>query len=325
MPAVTTTYDTSTGTYDQSSLSYDGYPAPLSGMPAVGVFVAWTDGPYVASPSWTEITPYVRQINIRRGRQDDLQQFPPGTAQLVLDNRDRLFDPFNTAGANYANLKPRKQIKIVANWNSVEYPLYRGYIAGWPVEYTDAGFDSTVTIDCFDGLGLMANEIVPTDWADFYTRAQNPTVYFKGDDSQGTAIIRDAISNGAKFLFNTNSATNPNFFEAPQLAPGAASKSVFAQSYRGVNLTNVAEPSVIVGDFPILSVSAWCKGTGSQTLRQLEPASIRIATFLHKPEATNFSVPLDYVGFSIPNKFVVGYGLDYDGLGRNFGALYQLV
>jgi hypoxanthine phosphoribosyltransferase len=61
------------------------------------------------------------------------------------------------------------------------------------------------------------------------------------------------------------------------------------------------------------------------SLRQLEPASIGIATFLHKPEATNFSLRLDYVGFSIPNKFVVGYGLDYDGLGRNFGALYQLV
>ncbi len=61
------------------------------------------------------------------------------------------------------------------------------------------------------------------------------------------------------------------------------------------------------------------------SLRQQEPASIRIATFLHKPEATNFPVPLDYVGFSIPNKFVVGYGLDYDGLGRNHGALYQLV
>ena len=61
------------------------------------------------------------------------------------------------------------------------------------------------------------------------------------------------------------------------------------------------------------------------SLRQQEPASIRIATFLHKPAATSFSVPLDYVGFSIPNKFVVGYGLDYDGLGRNYGALYQLV
>ena len=39
------------------------------------------------------------------------------------------------------------------------------------------------------------------------------------------------------------------------------------------------------------------------SLQQQQPASIRIATFLHKPEATLFEVPLDYIGFSIPNKF----------------------
>lgn len=61
------------------------------------------------------------------------------------------------------------------------------------------------------------------------------------------------------------------------------------------------------------------------TLQQQQPSSIRVATFLHKPDATTFPVPLDYVGFTIPNKFVVGYGLDYDGRGRNYGALYQLV
>ncbi len=61
------------------------------------------------------------------------------------------------------------------------------------------------------------------------------------------------------------------------------------------------------------------------SLQQQQPASIRIATFLHKPEATLFEVPLDYIGFSIPNKFVVGYGLDYDGRGRNYGALYQVL
>ena len=61
------------------------------------------------------------------------------------------------------------------------------------------------------------------------------------------------------------------------------------------------------------------------SLQQQQPASIRIATFLHKPDATLFEVPLDYIGFSIPNKFVVGYGLDYDGRGRNYGALYQVL
>ncbi len=54
------------------------------------------------------------------------------------------------------------------------------------------------------------------------------------------------------------------------------------------------------------------------------PASIRIVTLLHKPEAMKHKVMLDYVGFEIPNKFVVGYGLDYDGLGRNLPEIYQL-
>lgn len=56
-----------------------------------------------------------------------------------------------------------------------------------------------------------------------------------------------------------------------------------------------------------------------------QPKSLKLATLLHKPEATEFPLKLDYVGFEIPNKFVVGYGLDYDGLGRNLKEIYQLV
>ncbi|MEN8157128.1 MAG: hypoxanthine phosphoribosyltransferase [Bacteroidota bacterium] len=63
-------------------------------------------------------------------------------------------------------------------------------------------------------------------------------------------------------------------------------------------------------------------------IRQLsgyQPAGIRVATFLHKPEATVREVKLDYVGIEIPNDFILGYGLDYDGYGRNFKEIYQLV
>ncbi len=56
-----------------------------------------------------------------------------------------------------------------------------------------------------------------------------------------------------------------------------------------------------------------------------QPKSLKMVTLLHKPEATEFPLALDYVGFSIPNKFVVGYGLDYDGLGRNLKEIYQLI
>jgi len=54
------------------------------------------------------------------------------------------------------------------------------------------------------------------------------------------------------------------------------------------------------------------------------PSSLKIATLLHKPEALKYPLKIDYVGFSIPNKFVVGYGLDYDGLGRNLREIFQL-
>ena len=60
-------------------------------------------------------------------------------------------------------------------------------------------------------------------------------------------------------------------------------------------------------------------------LQHQQPRSLKIATLLHKFEATEFPLTLDYVGFRIPNKFVVGYGLDYDGLGRNLKEIYQLV
>lgn len=56
-----------------------------------------------------------------------------------------------------------------------------------------------------------------------------------------------------------------------------------------------------------------------------QPRSLKIATLLHKSEATEYPLSLGYVGFDIPNKFVVGYGLDYDGLGRNLKEIYQLV
>ncbi len=59
-------------------------------------------------------------------------------------------------------------------------------------------------------------------------------------------------------------------------------------------------------------------------LRNHHPASLKVAILLHKPDATLFPIDIDYCCFSIPNKFVLGYGLDYDGLGRNIKELYQL-
>jgi hypoxanthine phosphoribosyltransferase len=59
-------------------------------------------------------------------------------------------------------------------------------------------------------------------------------------------------------------------------------------------------------------------------LHSLQVASLKIAVLLNKTEALAYPVKVDYACFDIPNKFVVGYGLDYDGFGRNYDAIYQL-
>jgi len=60
-------------------------------------------------------------------------------------------------------------------------------------------------------------------------------------------------------------------------------------------------------------------------LQHQQPASLKITALLHKPEATVYPIVIDYLGFTIPDKFVLGYGLDFDGLGRNIPEIYQLV
>jgi len=60
-------------------------------------------------------------------------------------------------------------------------------------------------------------------------------------------------------------------------------------------------------------------------LRQSEPKSVKIASLLLKPEALETALEVDYLGFSIPPAFVIGYGLDYNEAGRNLPAIYQKV
>jgi hypoxanthine phosphoribosyltransferase len=62
-----------------------------------------------------------------------------------------------------------------------------------------------------------------------------------------------------------------------------------------------------------------------QRLRESEVKSVKIATLFYKPEAYKKDIPLTYVGMKIPNDFIVGYGLDYDALGRNLKDIYTWV
>jgi hypoxanthine phosphoribosyltransferase len=87
-----------------------------------------------------------------------------------------------------------------------------------------------------------------------------------------------------------------------------------SEKLRGKNIL-IVEDIVDTGDTVALL---------SQKLQMLQAKSIKIATALYKPQAFKHDYKLDYVGFEIENDFVVGYGLDYNGLGRGLPDIYKL-
>ncbi|MEI8086242.1 MAG: hypoxanthine phosphoribosyltransferase [Paludibacter sp.] len=62
-----------------------------------------------------------------------------------------------------------------------------------------------------------------------------------------------------------------------------------------------------------------------ESLRAKGASDIHVATFLQKPDALQRDITVDYVAMKIPNDFIVGYGLDYDGYGRNLKDIYTVV
>jgi len=209
------------------------YPQPK-------VYVAFDDGPYVLSPTWTEITTSVRSMSIDRGRGGDWDNFS-GSATVVLNNRARLYDPFYTSGTYYGKLLPRRQIKIEATYASVTYSVFRGFIDGWPPTWTDAGGDSTVTLSCYDCMQLLAQVQLPADWSRSYILSQSPRHYLPCDDpiiQFQTGALTDIGSTPINLTYQTNAAPGS------QLAEGLVNGSLAGASSTGVGYIATNDPGI---------------------------------------------------------------------------------
>jgi hypothetical protein len=187
--------------------------------PTPKVSIAFNDGPYVASPTWTDITEYVYSADVSRGRSDDYSPFI-GTAQVVLNNNSRLFDPFNTAGTYYGKLLPRRQIKIEGISNSVTYSVFRGFVDGFPAAWDEAGKFATTTLSCFDGISLLSQELLP-DYVYNHTIALSPTNYWRCNDGQASTTITDVVEG-----YTLSAVFNVFYRQGPTLSTALASPSI---------------------------------------------------------------------------------------------------
>lgn len=143
-------------------------------------------------------------------------------------------------------------------------------------------------------------------------------------DLNGEVPVLICVLNGS-FLFaadlfrNMKNDAEITFIRVSSYS-GTASTGV-VKSVVGINQSLEGRTAIIIEDIVDTGDTAVYL---VEELKKLNPLRLQFASLLLKPAALRQSVSLDYVGFEVPNDFLVGYGLDYDGLGRNLNDIYKL-
>lgn len=156
----------------------------------------------------------------------------------------------------------------------------------------------------------------------------------KAINQVATKMSKDLVDSNPLFICILNGA----FMFASELMKrvNVPSEMTFVKlsSYSGINTTgNIKEIIGLVENIKdrTIVIVEDIVDTGHTMTRMLaelgksEPKEIKIATLLFKPKALKTDVKLDYVALEIPSDFIVGYGLDYDGYGRNLPDIYKVI
>ena len=145
------------------------------------------------------------------------------------------------------------------------------------------------------------------------------------EELKGKEVIFMAILNGA-FMFASdlykqiNIDSQITFLKLASYSGTSTSGNV--KRLIGINEDIQNKTVVVLEDIIDTGITM---GNILKQLNGYEPAEIKVATFLLKPEVFQNKLKVDYIGLEIPNEFIVGYGLDYNGFGRNYKDIYTLV
>lgn len=138
--------------------------------------------------AYADLTSIVLSVNIRRGRNRQLDQFNAGTAQVVFNNNSRILDPLNTSSIYYPYVLPRSPIIIYANGT----PIYTGFVEDWNLDYQNAN-QGRMVARCVDAFGTLANQQLnaftpsaESSSARVNTVLDRPEINYQGSRSIGT-------------------------------------------------------------------------------------------------------------------------------------------
>nr|BAR14979.1 phage tail protein [uncultured Mediterranean phage uvMED] len=129
------------------------------------VEIAFDSDPFATSQTFSDVSAYIREFSIDRGRQHDLADYQTGTASVLLDNSDDRFNPLNASSPYYGKISPFRQIKISAEYDGSTRVLFRGFITAYPESFGGQGADSSVRVSCVDAFKIFnLNTIGARGW-----------------------------------------------------------------------------------------------------------------------------------------------------------------
>ena len=129
------------------------------------VEIAFDSDPFATSQTFSDVSAYIREFSIDRGRQHDLADYQTGTASVLLNNADDRFNPLNTSSPYYGKISPFRQIKISAEYDGSTRVLFRGFITAYPESFGGQGADSSVRVSCVDAFKIFnLNTIGARGW-----------------------------------------------------------------------------------------------------------------------------------------------------------------
>lgn len=172
--------------------------------------------------AYADLTSIVLSVNIRRGRNRQLDQFNAGTAQVVFNNNSRILDPLNTSSIYYPYVLPRSPIIIYANGT----PIYTGFVEDWNLDYQNAN-QGRMVARCVDAFGTLANQQLnaftpsaESSSARVNTVLDRPEINYQGSRSIGTgsstlgAYAVDQDTNCLNYLQQVNTSEQGYLFTA---------------------------------------------------------------------------------------------------------------
>lgn len=195
-------------TLPRASQSQSTFPTPWGGTARWAVEFSPTTAPN-STPVWQDITADVRSIQIRRGKQRQLDRFEAGTCTLVLDNRDRKYDPLHSGSPFWngtrSNVVPMRMFRVRCQYGDKTYYRFTGFASSYSQMYDRSNREATCVVQLEDAFKIF-NLTSPASPFSGYIQTTRPSLWFRMGEQGATSLMTDSSGYGREGVY-VNSPT----------------------------------------------------------------------------------------------------------------------